>query len=72
MDKLRGTGKTFSTSDQAWRPFRFNPKLANKMARLHRLKRKGLLPATDKASLRQAAEDAATAHPVRILPNAPR
>lgn len=58
MHKLRGTGNTFSTSGHAWMPFQYNPKLASKKGRLHRLKRKGLTPATDKASLRQAADEA--------------
>jgi hypothetical protein len=43
MQKLRGSGSTFSTSGQRWLPFRLNPKLAARFARLHRLKRKGLL-----------------------------
>jgi hypothetical protein len=55
MQILRGPsgGKT------TWKPFRFNPKIANRNARLHRLKRKGLTPPTDKASLRAAADLAA-------------
>jgi hypothetical protein len=63
MDKLRGTGKTFSTSGKRWLPFHYDPARAAKMARLHRLKAKGLTPATDKASLRQAADEAAATHP---------
>jgi hypothetical protein len=59
MDKLRGTGKTFSTSNKRWLPFGYDPHHAKKMARLHRLKAKGLTPATDKASLRAAADQAA-------------
>jgi hypothetical protein len=58
MDRLRGTGKTFSTSNKRWLPFGYDPKHAKKMARLHRLKAKGLTPATDKASLREAADEA--------------
>jgi hypothetical protein len=50
MERMRSPSKK--------RPFRFNPKHAAKMARLHRLQRKGLTPATDKASLRQLADDA--------------
>jgi len=37
-------------------PFHHNPRLAARFARLHKLKRIGLAPATDKASLRQAAD----------------
>jgi hypothetical protein len=58
MRTLRGTGKTFSTSGKRWLPFHYDPHHAKKMARLHRLKAKGLTPATDKASLREAAEKA--------------
>lgn len=61
MQKLRGSGSTFSTSGADWMPFRFNPKIAAKSARLHRLKRKGLTPPTDKQSLREAADRAAIA-----------
>ena len=39
-------------------PFNHSPRLAARFARLHRLKRKGMTPATDKASLRQAASEA--------------
>lgn len=58
MQRLRGTGKTFSTSGEQWLPFHYNPARASKMARLHRLMRKGLTPATDHASLRQTANEA--------------
>jgi hypothetical protein len=58
MRRLRGTGKTFSTSGKQWLPYNYNPARAAKIARLHRLQRKGLTPATDKASLRQLADDA--------------
>jgi hypothetical protein len=58
MQRLRGSGNTFSTSGKHWRPFHFNPRLAAKKARLHRLKANGLTPATDKASLREAGEQA--------------
>jgi hypothetical protein len=68
MDKLRGTGKTFSTSGKPWLPFRTNPKTGRKLARLHRLKAKGLAPTTDKASMRQAATEAAATHRIRRIP----
>jgi hypothetical protein len=58
MQKLKGSGNTFSTSGKRWMPFGYDPKHARKMARLHRLKAAGLTPATDKASLREAAQQA--------------
>jgi hypothetical protein len=61
MKTLRGTGKTFSTSGKRWLPFHHDPRHAKKMARLRRLQRKGLTPATDKASLREAAVQAVAA-----------
>jgi hypothetical protein len=68
MQKLRGPGTTLSTSGQEWIPFRFNPRLAAKQGRLHRLQRNGLTPATDKLSLRDAAEHAAATHPITRIP----
>ena len=44
MNKLRGSGNTFSISGKQWLPFRFDPKIASRNAKLHRLKRQGLLP----------------------------
>jgi hypothetical protein len=44
MQKLRGSGSTFSTSGKHWKPFRHNPKITRRNARLHRLQRKGLTP----------------------------
>lgn len=64
MQKLRGPGPTFSTSGKDWQPFRFNPRLAAKQNRLHRLQRKGLTPSTDKQSQRAAADLAAASHPI--------
>jgi hypothetical protein len=58
MQKLRGSGNTFSTSGKRWLPFGYDPQHAKKQARLHRLKAAGLTPPTDKASLRKAADDA--------------
>jgi hypothetical protein len=63
MQKLKGSGTTFSTSGKHWQPFHFNPRLAAKKARLHRLKAAGLTPPTDKASMRQAGEQAVAEHP---------
>jgi hypothetical protein len=65
MQKLRGTGLTFSTSGKQWLPFHYNPGLAAKKARLHKLKRKGLTPATDKTSLRAAATAAMLNTPIK-------
>lgn len=48
-------------------PYRHNPKLAMRNKRLRRLKASGSLPPTDKASLRQAAAEAASSHPVTII-----
>jgi hypothetical protein len=65
MEKLKGTGNTFSTSGKRWLPFKYDPVLCGKMHRLHQLKRKGLTPTTDKASLRQAATEAAACFPIK-------
>ena len=65
MQKLRGTGTTFSTSGKDWKPFRFNPKLAQRNARLHRLQKQGLTPSTDKQSQRAAAELATANHSIK-------
>jgi len=48
-------------------PFRFNPILASRAARLHRLKRKGILKPHCKASLRADAETAAASHPITVI-----
>jgi len=64
MDKLRGSGNTFSTSGKRWLPFHYDPTLGAKKARLHRLKRKGLTPDGDKQSLRAAADLAAATHTI--------
>lgn len=45
-------------------PFNFNPYRAARIARLHRLRRKGLTLPTDKASLREAADLAAATHTI--------
>lgn len=68
MNKLRGTGTTFSTSGKPWQPFQGNAKVARRNARLHRLKRKGLTPPADKTSLRALADEAAQSHPIRKVP----
>lgn len=63
MDKLKGSGATFSTSGKRWQPFRINPKIVARNARLHRLKRKGLTPPGDKQSLRELATQAMSGYP---------
>lgn len=62
MQKLRGSGTTFSTSGKHWKPFRHNPKITRRNARLHRLKRKGLLPI--KAELAAMSEAAVQGLPI--------
>jgi hypothetical protein len=69
MDKLRGSGNTFSTSGRAWMPFQYSPSLAKQKQRLHRLKRKGLTPPADKAAARQLIEAACAIHPIRRIPS---
>ena len=56
MQRLRGTGGTFSTSGKSWHPFRLNHKLARQRAKAYRIKRKGLALPEDKASLRALAD----------------
>jgi len=72
MDKLKGSGSTFSTSGKRWMPFHYDPILARKQARLHRLKAKGITPATDKKSLRQAAEQAVSNTTIKRIPTGKR
>lgn len=61
MQKLRGTGTTFSTSGKSWSPFRGNPKISRRNARLRRLQRKGLLPKLTKAEARALCDQAVAA-----------
>jgi hypothetical protein len=63
MNILRGGGQK-----KPLRPFRYNPILAKRAARLHRLKAKGLTPAGDKASLRAMCDEAARSHTIRKVP----
>jgi len=62
MQKLRGTGTTFSTSGRRWVPWRPNPKLAARFARLHRLKREGILQPLTKAEARALCKQVVAAH----------
>lgn len=59
MDKLKGSGSTFSTSGKAWQPFRLNRRIAAKHAKGWRLRRKGFGLPSDKASLRAIANEVA-------------
>lgn len=59
MDKLKGSGSTFSTSGKRWMPFKHNPKLASRNGRLHRMIQAGKLKPMSKAEMREAAEQAA-------------
>lgn len=58
MDKLRGTGSTFSTSGKRWLPFRFNPKVARRNGWLQNLIKAGKIAPMSKAEMRQAADEA--------------
>jgi len=64
MDKLRGSGNTFSTSGKAWHPFKHEAKQVKRAARLHRLIRAGKLKPASKAELRALAEQAVQAQHV--------
>jgi hypothetical protein len=58
MNKLRGTGSTFSTSGKHWQPFRSNRKVASRNARLHRTLKAGTIKPMTKQQLREAGEQA--------------
>lgn len=62
MDKLKGSGNTFSTSGKRWFPFQGNPVLAKRAARLHRMIRAGTIKPMSKAELRVLAEQAVQVH----------
>jgi hypothetical protein len=53
-------------------PFRFNPRLASRAARLHALKRKGIIQPPRKATLRIDAEQAATTATITVIPTGKR
>lgn len=65
MDKLKGSGSTFSTSGKAWKPFETNPKVLRQNAKRWRLKRAGLAGSESKDELRKLAEMAVSG----ALPN---
>ena len=59
MQKLRGTGSTFSTSGKPWYPFRgSNTKIAARNARLHRLLRNGTIKPLTKDEARKLCVNA--------------
>lgn len=58
MHKLKGSGTTFSTSGKPWLPFRYDPKLAARAARMHRLIREGKLKPMSKEQMRKLADEA--------------
>jgi hypothetical protein len=51
MDKLRGKGSAFSTSGKPWWPFRYNPKIAKRNARLGALIKAGIIKPMTKAEM---------------------
>ena len=67
MQKLRGTGTTFSTSGRQWLPFHYDPAKGRKAAKLNRLKRKGLTLPADKNELRAAGLAAIACHPIKRI-----
>jgi hypothetical protein len=56
MQKLRGSGSTFSTSGKHWFPFRGNRKIAARNAKLHRLIKAGKLQPMTKQQMRELIE----------------
>jgi hypothetical protein len=56
MQKLRGSGSTFSTSGQRWYPFRGNQKAAARNAKLRRLMQAGKLQPMTKQQMRELIE----------------
>lgn len=66
MDKLRGSGSTFSTSDKRWQPFRGNPIVGKQNAKRWRLVKQGLTGFETKDEMRKlAARLAPTSPPTR-------
>jgi hypothetical protein len=66
MQKLRGSGSTFSTSGKRWNPFRFDRTIAAQNAKRHRLVRAGI--AMTKAELQAEAQRAAQSHVIHRIP----
>lgn len=58
MDKLRGSGTTFSTSGKPWSPFKGSLKVRRRNARLRRLIQAGKIKRMTKDEMRQANADA--------------
>jgi len=69
MQKLRGSGTTFSTSGKRWVPWTPNHKIAARNARLHRLKREGILQPLTKAEARKLCDAAVATHPTSEIRN---
>lgn len=65
MQKLRGSGNTFSTSGKRWFPYRGNPRVARSVAQRAAIKH--AFPA-DKASARALCAEAVAAHPIKRIP----
>lgn len=68
MQKLRGTGTTFSTSGKAWVPWHGNHRIAMQNAKRHRLVKAGLTGGQSKDELRALADAAAATHSIRRIP----
>jgi hypothetical protein len=56
MQKLRGSGSTFSTSDKRWYPFRGNRKVGAHNAKLRRLMQTGKIEPMTKQQMRELIE----------------
>lgn len=65
MQKLRGSGTTFSTSGKNWLPFKYNPKIAKRNAKLHKLINAGIIKPMTKDEQRQANAVAITQYEQR-------
>ena len=59
---IRARRSVAKQTNNRYFPFHYNPELARKFARLHRLKAKGLTPAGDKASMRAMCDAAVRDH----------
>lgn len=68
MQKLRGSGSTFSTSGKAWRPFIHNPRIAAQNAKRARIVANGHGGTASKSELRALADQAVREHKPRRVP----
>ena len=71
MDKLRGSGNTFSTSGKAWLPFKHSPKVARRNARLHRLIKAEIIKQQSKQELAAEATGLVAAYLAKNSPLTP-